>query len=221
MSTFELSRRAVTNAEYERFDSQHERELCDGRLTQQGAAEHPVVNVSWWEAYLYARWVGGALPTEAQWEYACRAGTSTPFSFGETITPKQANYNGSFPYAGGDKGEYRQATVAVGSLLPNEWGLREMHGNVWEWCHDWYGDYEAGPTPDPSGPETGTGRVLRGGSWLGHADSARSAQRFHDGPGFRHVNVGFRVSRGQAQAGPPRDAVAQGKGAEPPDAATR
>ena len=221
VSTFELSRTAVTNAEYERFDSQHERVLFRGRLTQQDAAEHPVVNVSWWEAYLYARWVGGELPTEAQWEYACRAGTSTPFSFGENVTPKEVNFNGNNPYGGGDEGEYREATVAVGSLPPNEWELREMHGNVWEWCHDWYGDYEASPAPDPSGPETGIGRVLRGGSWFDRADYARSAQRARLEPGSRNGYLGFRVSRGQAQAGPPRDAVAQGKGAEPPDAATR
>ena len=220
VSTFELSPTVVTNGQYEKFDSQHERELFGGRLTPQEAADHPVVNVSWWGAYLYACWVGAELPTEAQWEYACRSGTSTPFSFGETITPKQVNYHGIFLYAGADRGEFREATVVAGSLPSNGWGLHEMHGNVWEWCQDWYGDYDDASTPDPSGPARGTGRVQRGGSWRLHADRARSAQRDRNVPGNRYRDIGFRVSRGQAQAGPPRDAVAQGKGVEPPDAAT-
>ncbi|MDD9970140.1 MAG: SUMF1/EgtB/PvdO family nonheme iron enzyme [Myxococcales bacterium] len=204
VSAFALSKAAVRNAEYERFDPMHERELFSGRLTEESSAHHPVVNVSWWEAYLYARWIGGDLPTEAQWEYACRAGTVTPFSFGETITPKQVNYDGNYPYVDGKKGEYRQATVAVRSLPPNGWGLHEMHGNVWEWCHDWYSDYDEDPTTDPSGPETGTGRVLRGGSWVSDAGGARSPRRFRLGPGSRDGGIGFRVSRGQAQARSPR-----------------
>ncbi|MEW6220414.1 MAG: formylglycine-generating enzyme family protein [Thermodesulfobacteriota bacterium] len=105
------------------------------------------------------------LPSEAEWEYACRAGTTTPFSFGTTITPDQVNYDGNHPYAGDRKGLYRQETVDVKSLPANPWGLYEMHGNVWEWCADWYGEYSAATVVDPVGPFTGTGRVLRGGSW--------------------------------------------------------
>jgi sulfatase modifying factor 1 len=105
------------------------------------------------------------LPSEAEWEYACRAGTTTPFSFGDNITPEQVNYDGNYPYAGGEKGLYRQKTVPAGSLPAKPWGLYEMHGNVWEWCADWYGDYPTAPQVDPTGPQTGASRVLRGGSW--------------------------------------------------------
>ena len=90
--------------------------------------------------------LAAVLPSEAQWEYACRAGTTTPFSFGETITPEQVNYNGNYPYRGGTKGLYRQETVPVGSLPANPWGLYEMHGNVWEWCAEaWHHSYEGAP----------------------------------------------------------------------------
>ncbi len=105
------------------------------------------------------------LPTEAQWEYSCRAGTQTPFSFGENITPEHVNYHGEHPYAGSKNGQYRQKTVPVKSLPPNPWGLFEMHGNVWEWCTDWYEKvYPKQAVTDPSGPDDGTSRVLRGGS---------------------------------------------------------
>ena len=105
------------------------------------------------------------LPTEAEWEYACRAGTNTPFSFGDNITPEQVNYDGNYPYADGKKGLYREKTVPVKSLPANAWGLYEMHGNVWEWCQDWYGDYPAEPVTNPEGSQAGVERVVRGGSW--------------------------------------------------------
>ncbi len=95
------------------------------------------------------------LPTEAEWEYACRAGTETPFWFGENITTEQANYNGNHPYANGKKGEYREETVEVKALPQNGWGLYQMHGNVYEWCSDWFGDYPTGSVADPGGPESG------------------------------------------------------------------
>ncbi len=91
------------------------------------------------------------LPTEAQWEYACRAGTITPFSFGDNITSEQVNYDANTPYSNGQKSEYREKTVAVKSLPPNAWGLYEMHGNVWEWCSDWFGDYPTEVVTNPSG----------------------------------------------------------------------
>lgn len=131
-----------------------------------------MVNVSWWEARLYCAWMGGRLPTEAEWEYACRAGTETPFSFGKNITPKQANYNGGYPYSGGKKGEYRERTVEVGSLPANPWGLHEMHGNVWEWCVDWFSDYLPGKAVDraASWAETERSRQL---TWLRRASKRR------------------------------------------------
>jgi formylglycine-generating enzyme len=137
------------------------------------------------------------LPTEAEWEYACRAGTTTPFSFGTTITTEQVNYEGNHPYAGGEKGQYRAETVEVKSLPPNNWGLYEMHGNVWEWCSDWYGEYEGGRVMDPKGPKMGDSRVLRGGSWPDDGRYCRSADHNASHPGNRNVNVGLRLSRSQ------------------------
>jgi formylglycine-generating enzyme required for sulfatase activity len=143
------------------------------------------------------------LPTEAEWEYACRAGTTTPFWFGQTITTDQVNFDGNYPYAGGEKGQFREETVEVKSLPPNGWGLYEMHGNVYEWCSDWYGEYESGRVIDPSGPPKGDGRVLRGGSGLNFGRICRSAYRYGDPPGDRDVNVGFRLSRGQKKEAEP------------------
>jgi formylglycine-generating enzyme len=137
------------------------------------------------------------LPTEAQWEYACRAGKTTPFSFGENITPEQVNYNGEYPYAGGKKGLNRGKTVPVKSLPSNPWGLYEMHGNVWEWCADWFGDYPAGSVVDPDGPSSGTYRVLRGSSWIRRGRFARSAYRHWYEPDNRDYSIGFRLSLGQ------------------------
>ena len=105
------------------------------------------------------------LPTEAEWEYACRAGTTTPFYFGDTISTDQANYDGNHVYGNGKKGVYREKTTPVGSFPANAWGLHDMHGNVWQWCQDWYGDYPQNDVVDPQGPEKGKLRVLRGGSW--------------------------------------------------------
>ncbi len=137
------------------------------------------------------------LPSEAQWENACRAGTTTPFSFGDNITPAQVNYNGEFPYADGKKGQFRERTVPVKSLPPNPWGLYEMHGNVWEWCADWFGNYPQGPQIDPSGPPEGVGRVLRGGSWFSFGRYCRAADRGRRVPGYRDDSIGFRLAPGQ------------------------
>lgn len=135
--------------------------------------ERPVEQVSWDDVQrfidrLNAIVPGGGfrLPTEAEWEYTCRAGSTTPFWFGNQITPEQVNYDGNYPYAGGAQGHYREATVAVQSLPCNDWGLYEMHGNVWEWCSDFYGRYAPAPAVDPAGPAAGEVRVLRGGSWV-------------------------------------------------------
>ena len=134
-----------------------------------------------------------ALPTEAQWEYACRAGTQTPFSLGETISTDQANFDGNYPYASSPKGEYRRATLKVHEPPANRWGLYQMHGNVWEWCRDWYGEYSAESQTDPEGPESGSSRVLRGGGWSFDARDVRSAFRLWHTPGDRNGNLGFRL----------------------------
>jgi formylglycine-generating enzyme required for sulfatase activity len=166
--------------------------------------QNPVEQVSWNDVQGFVarlnRLVPGLevrLPTEAQWEYACRAGKTTPFSFGENITPEQVNYNGEYPYAGGKKGLNRGKTVPVKSLPSNPWGLYEMHGNVWEWCADWFGDYPAGSVVDPDGPPSGTYRVLRGSSWIRRGRFARSAYRHWYEPDNRDYSIGFRLSLGQ------------------------
>lgn len=135
------------------------------------------------------------LPTEAEWEHACRAGKKTPFHFGERITTEQANYDGSYPYPGGQKQHYREKTLEVRALPPNRWGLYQMHGNVWEWCSDWYGEY-TGDAVDPQGPSHGEQRVLRGGSWYDGASYARSACRDPNAPGVRYGYCGLRLARG-------------------------
>jgi formylglycine-generating enzyme required for sulfatase activity len=135
------------------------------------------------------------LPTEAQWEYACRAGTTTPFSFGENISTAQANFDGNHPDAAVPNGEYRKKTVPVKSLPPNPWGLYEMHGNVWEWCADGYGPCGADDAVDPNGVTGSAARVLRGGSWGSNTRFLRAAYRFHNHPDVRISNIGFRVCR--------------------------
>lgn len=137
------------------------------------------------------------LPTEAEWEYACRAGTSTPFYCGETISTDQANYNGNYLYGNGNgngkKGIYREKTMPVGSFPPNPWGLYDMHGNVWQWCQDWFEEqYPKKDVVDPVGM-TGESRVLRGGSWIDNPLECRSAYRGGSRPALRHSLVGFRV----------------------------
>ncbi len=104
------------------------------------------------------------LPTEAEWEYAARAGTTTPFSFGNTISTDVANYNGNYTYGSGIKGIHREQTTEVGSFPPNDWELYDMHGNVWEWCQDWYDSryYSKSPKENPQGPSSGRYRVVRG-----------------------------------------------------------
>ena len=179
-----------------------------------GDPERPVEQVRWQNVQGFLRKLEAlapgcraALPTEAQWEYACRAGTDTPFSFGEQITPEQVNYNGKYPYAGGEKGLYREQTAPVKSLPPNPWGLYEMHGNVWEWCRDGLRKYDSEPREDPTGPvleAEDVPRVVRGGSWFSDARWARSAYRRTWLPGYRLRDQGFRLSLrsiepGQAQ----------------------
>ncbi len=134
------------------------------------------------------------LPTEAEWEYACRAGTTTPFSTGANVTTDQANYNGQQPYATFAPGLFRQRPTPVGSFAANPWGLGDMHGNVWEWTADWYGPYFAGPIRDPRGPLSGDKRAIRGGSWFFDATSARCALRYTHAPADRGFSLGFRLA---------------------------
>ena len=166
--------------------------------------ERPVESVSWKDVDAFIKQLNGLnreltlrLPTEAEWEYACRAGTKTPFWFGENITPDLVNYRGDRPYYRGKIGGYRGETVEVKALPANGWGLYQMHGNVWEWCADWYGTYADIATVNPAGPREGENRVLRGGSWIILGRYVRSAYRNWNVPSYRNRYYGFRLARGQ------------------------
>ncbi|MDG4551662.1 MAG: SUMF1/EgtB/PvdO family nonheme iron enzyme [Candidatus Contendobacter sp.] len=152
---------------------------------------HPVVGVSWNDAMVYVDWLNEQtdqryrLPTEAEWEYACRAGTATPFSFGETINTDQANYDGNYVYGKGRKGVYRQKTVEAGQFPANAWGLHDLHGNVWEWTGSEYDEGYGGAESRIAGdPNSGGPRVLRGGAWNDGPLWLRSAARFGYFPRF-------------------------------------
>jgi formylglycine-generating enzyme required for sulfatase activity/outer membrane protein assembly factor BamB len=136
------------------------------------------------------------LPTEAEWEYACRAGTDTPFAFGTSLSSRQANFNGNYPQGGAPRGPFLARTTRVGSYAPNAWGFYDMHGNVWEWCADWYGRayYRDSPADDPAGPPSGAVRVIRGGEWYGDGRDCRSAFRYADLPAGVFYVLGFRVA---------------------------
>ena len=170
--------------------------------------QRPVESVSWEDAMEFCRRLSQrtgrnyTLPSEAQWEYACRAGTATPFHFGATISTKLANYNGKDEYGDGAKGDVRQQTTDVASFPANPWGLHDMYGNVWEWCADhWHGNYERAPEDgsawiDEEAKENKNSmkeRLLRGGSWLNHPAGCRSAYRDGHRPGYCSHIIGFRV----------------------------
>ena len=133
------------------------------------------------------------LPTEAEWEYACRAGTSTPFNTGTELSTDQANVDGRAQGTDYESGAAHEKTMPVGGYPPNAWGLFDMHGNVWEWTNDWYGPYEPRRDNDPRGVDSGLKRVIRGGSWHFDANSARCALRYTHAPQDRGYSLGFRM----------------------------
>jgi formylglycine-generating enzyme required for sulfatase activity/serine/threonine protein kinase len=188
---FYLGETEVTQAQWEKLMKSNPSEFQGDDL--------PVETVSWKDCQEYLKKAGAGyrLPTEAEWEYACRAKTTTPFSFGETISTSQANVNGVYTYGNGSKGVYRGKTTPAGSLGKNAWGFYDMHGNVNEWCEDWYseGYYENSPAEDPKGPSSGETRVLRGGGWDYFPRNCRSALRGRYGPDYRLNDNGFRVAR--------------------------
>ncbi|NOQ13820.1 MAG: SUMF1/EgtB/PvdO family nonheme iron enzyme [Methyloprofundus sp.] len=194
---FWLADTAVTQALYQAVMSENLRRFKND-------LNHPVEQVSWDNVQQFIKKLKtimpalhAQLPTEAQWEYACRAGTLTPFSFGDNISLEQVNYDGKGPYAEGKKGKKRNKTVVVKSLLENAWGLYEMHGNVWEWCTDKHQeDLGDAATIDPIGGEDGSFRVLRGGSWFSSGGSTRSAYRRRLQPDERYFRIGFRLVLG-------------------------
>jgi formylglycine-generating enzyme required for sulfatase activity len=193
----------VTQYEYEAVVGHNPSYFHAGRG---GGPYLPVEQVSWADAFEFCarltalpaeRQAGRQfrLPTEVEWEYACRAGTQTPFAFGTSLSSSEANFNGMYPYGGAPRGSYLRQTTRVGSYPANAFGLYDVHGQVWEWCADYYDDdyYQVSPTYDPQGPETGVRRSVRGGSWSYAARGCRSAVRYGYGPGVRNARFGFRV----------------------------
>jgi len=213
---FFLSETEVTQAEYEA--------VMGTNPSYFSGSNRPVERVSWYDAVAYCNarsqtqgltpaytinrtsvtWNQSAngyrLPTESEWEYACRAGTSTPFHTGSCLdADDEANYDGDNPYSGCSSGVDRRQTTDVKTFGANAWGLYDMHGNVWEWCWDWYGTYPEGtqgsPAEDPTGSEAGSDRVRRGGGWDFSARYCRSAHRNLHSPGYGGSYVGFRLAR--------------------------
>ena len=168
-----------------------------------GSDRLPVEQISWNDCQEYIGKLNGlgvcpegfrfSLPTEAEWEYACRAGATTAYSFGNALNGDKANCDGNCPYGTDKKRPYLDKTTEVGKYPANAWGLVDMHGNVCEWVQDWYGDYPTGEVTDPTGPEGGSGRVFRGGCWDDYAVLCRAAGRCGYDPDGRDVNVGSRL----------------------------
>ncbi len=181
----------VTQEEWKELMGKNPSKFTDGKNL-------PVETVNWNECQEFIKKLQEKdkkhyrLPTEAEWEYACRAGTKTPFYCGETISVDQANYNGNYVYGDGKKGVYREKTIPVGSFPANAWGLFDMHGNVWQWCQDSFSEYPKTEVTDPLGV-TGETRVMRGGSWIDNPLECRSAFRGGSRPLLRHNLVGFRI----------------------------
>ncbi|MBN1558630.1 SUMF1/EgtB/PvdO family nonheme iron enzyme [candidate division KSB1 bacterium] len=224
LDSFRISKYEITNLQYCDFLNSYEMakdsaeiwleiEYATSRIFPRGRyfvvedrfKDHPVVAVSWFGAVAYAQWLcqqlGGIyrLPTEAEWEYACRADSETAFNTGENLSTNQANYDGNHPFKDYPKGFFVGNTMPVGSYPPNSWNLYDMHGNVWEWCSDWYRvDYyeeckNEGIKKNPPGPKIGSARVLRGGSWSSYSQDCRSACRRWDVPSICIGIVGFRL----------------------------
>ena len=179
---------------------------CGGRRPTNhgwGRGNRPVINVSWEDAQAYVTWLSRKTGetyrrlSESEWEYVARAGTTTPFHFGTTISTGQANYDGNYTYGSGRKGRYREKTVPVGRFAANRFGLHDVHGNVREWVQDcWNGGYQGAPR-DGSAWERGdcSKRLLRGGSWDFVPRYLRSANRYWNSTGYRNYLNGFRIAR--------------------------
>jgi len=224
LDEFFISQTPITQAQWRAVAQWQRREFEDGELwpevldadpvaklddAQRFAGEQrPVVNVNWHDAMAFCQRLrlrtgkNYTLPSEAQWEYACRAGTTTPFHFGDTISTRLANYNGNALYGDGEKGEYRQKTINVASFPANPWGLHDMHGSVLEWCVDhWHSNYKGAPDNGRAwineeakeNKNSSNARLLRGGSWGDGPGNCRSAFRDGNHPGGRYNGIGFRV----------------------------
>jgi formylglycine-generating enzyme required for sulfatase activity len=212
---FYLGVHEVTQAQYQKVMGKNPswfsaagsgKDMVKGRDTD----DFPVESVSYEDAVAFCQKLSDLqaekragrkyrLPSEAEWEYACRSGapSSRPFHFGTSLSSKQANFNGNYPYGGAAKGEFLGRTCKVGSYTRNSFGLFDMHGNVAEWCSDWYGEdyYGKSPRHDPEGPSSGSNRVIRGGAWLLNGRVCRSADRSWNRPDNRSHFLGFRAAQ--------------------------
>jgi formylglycine-generating enzyme required for sulfatase activity len=193
---FAMGKFAVTQEQYQQVMGENPANFKGGN--------RPVEQVSWNDAVEFCNKLNQIsqktgrkyrLPSEAEWEYACRAGTNTPFHFGKTITSDLANYYGTVTYASEPKGQYRQETTEVGSFSPNSFGLYDMHGNVWEWCQDdWHDNYTNAPNNGTAWTgQSGNAKLLRGGSCVNSSGNCRSANRLNDIRDNRLDIIGFRV----------------------------
>lgn len=208
---FWMSKYEITNAQYRRFKPQHSSKDYEGHSLD--GDKQPVVHVHWTEAEAYCAWLSEhaesvfRLPTEAEWEYACRAGTETVrywgddnASMGQYENVRDRTGDAAFAFEYGHAAETTdgyKVTAPVGSFKPNAWGLHDMIGNAVEWCSDWYDEsyYENSPTVDPTGPSSGQYRVLRGGSWNDVPADCRSAERTWIGPNVAYGGRGFRICK--------------------------
>ena len=203
---FWLGETPVTQGLWEEVMGNNPSNFLDGKFLGFGgktSAQRPVENVSWNDCQEFLKKINAqssqsglcwALPTEAQWEYACRAGSQTAYFWGNALNGDKANCDGNYPCGTTRKGTYKQKTTPVRSYEANAWGLYDMHGNVCEWCQDWYGKYPSGTVTDPTGLSSGSLRVFRGGSWYYDARGCRSASRLGLDPGYRLDNLGVRVA---------------------------
>ena len=186
---FYLGKHEVTQAQWERVMGNNPSKFM--------GADRPVEQVSWDDAVAFCKkltemekkagrvpeGMAYQLPTEAQWEYTCRAGTTTAYSWGDSISAKNASHHRKNP----------EGTTPVGKYPPNPWAFHDMHGNVWEWCADWWGVYPSGSVTDPEGPASYSSRVKRGGAWYHGGTTLRSAKRIYHAPSNRLTGLGFRV----------------------------
>ena len=207
---FYLSKYEVTQEQYEQIIGKNPSYFSadgGGKEDVKGmdTRRFPVEQVSWTEAMTFCRHLSMRhrayhfrLPTEAEWEYACRAGTQTAFHFGSSLKGDKANCDGTVPYGTEEKGPFLYRTCRVGSYAANEFGLHDMHGNVWEWCADWHEwNYDTSNKKDPNGPLIGATRVLRGGSFCNESELCRAAYRRQLAPSEHGLSIGFRVAFSQ------------------------
>ncbi len=187
LNGFYIDKHEVTRKEFEQIMGYNPSRF-------KGCPSCPIDNVSWFEAQEYCQKVNKRLPTEAEWEYVCRAGTEGVFHYGNTLSSKRANFNGQQPYGGVPKGQFRRKPLPVGSFKPNAWNLYDMHGNVWEWCSDWYdvAYYGNSAEKNPRGPKQGNYKVVRGGAWDSGGAGLRAANRISYSPSMRLNTIGFR-----------------------------